>query len=466
MKRMMVEKPVVLPASKARFVLALWLCGLTGVLYLDRICMAQAIVPMQKDLNLSNTQLSWIGIAFSLAYGLFEIPSGRWGDRFGSRLVLTRIVLWWSAFTALTGVCTGFYSLFLVRFLFGAGEAGAFPNAARVITRWFPTNERGRVQGFMLAAAQMGAVLAPAATAQLIERIGWQGSFFVFGAMGIVWALGFWWWFRDDPGMHPSVNAKELAHLRDGETSTAEVVHAPIPWKEALTNRGILTLCAIMILGAFYTYLIYVWFPKYLQNARGVDNIKAGYLTSLVIGGSALGMLLGGWLADRIPHWTGDAIRGRRYLAMGCYLFAAVFLFTGTRLDDPLMFSIAWGLSFFSMHITLPNWWLIAMPQCGAHVGSLSGLMNGIGFIGAMGSQWFVGFYTDSRKAAGYLGRDQWDPMFDVYAGVLVLGAIAWWSYRYTPLNDPHPAGPKGPTGGSPAGPESAADILETSTLG
>ncbi len=422
--------------TKARLILALWLCGLTGVLYLDRICMAQAIVPIQRDLNLSNTQISIVGMAFTLAYGLFEIPSGRWGDRFGSRLVLTRIVVWWSIFTAFTGICNGFYALVLMRFMFGVGEAGAFPNAARVITRWFPRFERGRVQGLMLAAAQFGAVLAPAATAQLIERIGWQWTFALFGWLGILWALGFWLWFRDDPADHPGVNTKELTHIRGGMEETIPPAHGPIPWKAALSNRGVLTLCCIMILGAFYTYLIYVWFPKYLQNARGLDNIRAGNMTSLVIAGSALGMLLGGWLGDRMGKWTSDTVSARRYLGMFCYLMAAVFLFIGARCNDPLVFSIFWGLSFFSMHITLPNWWLLAMPQCGAHVGSLSGLMNGIGFLGAMGSQWFVGFYTDGRKAAGFEGRDQWDPMFDVYVVVLLIGAVAWWSYRYRPVED------------------------------
>lgn len=156
----------------------------------------------------------------------------------------------------------------------------------------------------------------------------------------------FWWWFRDDPAQHLGVNSAELSHIREALKESIPPVHGPIPWKAALSNRGVLTLCGIMILGAFYTYLIYVWFPKYLQNARGVDNIRAGNLTSLVIAGSALGMLLGGWLGDRIGHWTRDTVTARRYLGMSCYLVAAAFLFIGARCDDSLWFSIFWGLSF------------------------------------------------------------------------------------------------------------------------
>ena len=155
-------------------------------------------------------------MAFSLAYGLCEIPTGRMGDRFGSRTVLTRIVVWWSIFTGLTGACSGLLTLVIVRFLFGAGEAGAFPNAARVIARWYPVHERGRVQGVMLAAAQFGAVLAPVGAAQLIEHLGWRWSFGVFGLLGVAWAVGFWWWFRDDPAEHSAVNAAELAVIHAG----------------------------------------------------------------------------------------------------------------------------------------------------------------------------------------------------------------------------------------------------------
>ena len=417
----------------ARFVLAVWLCGLAAILYLDRICMSQDVDPIQKELKLTNTQISYVLMAFSLAYGLFEIPTGRMGDRFGSRTVLTRIVVWWSVFTALTGVATGFLSLLLVRFLFGVGEAGAFPNVARVLARWFPLHERGRVQGVMLAAAQFGAVLAPIGAASLIEQVGWRWSFAVFGLVGVVWAIGFWWWFRDDPAGHPSMNSAELAIIRaDGPQANLEP--GPIPWRAVVTNRGIIALSSIMVFGAFYTYFFYSWFPKYLTAARGVGNLEAGRISSIVLAGSAVGMLLGGWLADRLLKWSTDPLAARRYLGVGCYLTAALCLFLGIRCDHPMALALLWGASFCAMHVTLPNWWSVAIPQCGRHVGALFGLMNGMGVIGAMASQWFVGAFSDWRASQGYTGREQWDGMFDVYTGVLVLAAVAWWSYRDRPL--------------------------------
>lgn len=426
-------KPVRL--SRTRFVLVFWLCGLTGILYLDRICMSQAVVPIQAELGLSNTEISYVLMAFTLAYGLFEIPTGRMGDRFGSRKVLTRIVLWWSVFTALTGTCSGFFTLLTVRFLFGAGEAGAFPNAFRVIARWFPLRERGRVQGVMLAAAQFGAVLAPLGAAWLIELVGWRWSFGVFGSVGVAWAVGFWLWFRDDPAEHADVTAAELAVIHDNQTPPA-LEPGPVPWRAVLTNRGVLALSLIMVFAAFYTYFFYSWFPKYLSAARGMGNVETGTLASLVLIGSAVGMLDGGWLADRISKRAAHPVNARRHLAIVCYLTASACLFLGIRCDSPYALAALWGASFCAINLTLPNWWSVAVPQSGRHVGALSGLMNGAGVIGAMASQWFVGAFSDYRAEGGYSGREQWDPMFDVYSGVLVLAGVAWWYYRFRPLED------------------------------
>lgn len=421
------------PPTRTRYVLVAWLCGLSAILYLDRVCMSQAVDPIQKELGLSNTEISLVGMAFSLAYGLFEIPTGRLGDRYGSRSTLVRIVVWWSVFTALTGAATGFVALLAVRFLFGAGEAGAFPNAARVVARWFPVGERGRVQGLMLGSAQLGAVAAPAGAAALIGGLGWRWTFLVFGSLGVFWAVVFWRWFRDDPADHPRVNAGELAVIR--ATGAAPPPHAdPIPWAAVVVNRGILALSGVMICGSFFTYFFYTWFPKYLIAARGFQNQDAGWNASFVQVGAATGMLAGGWLADRIPRWSADAVRLRRRVCVACYLLAAASLYAGIRCDDGAALTALFAVALGVMHVTLPNWWSVAIPQAGRHVGALFGLMNGVGVVGAMASQFFAGAFADWQKARGRTGRDQWDPMFDLYVGVLVLGGVAWSLYRYRPL--------------------------------
>lgn len=430
-------EPSDLTPTRARFVVAAWLCGLSGILYLDRICMGQAVVPIQIELGLSNSAMSLVLMSFTLAYGLFAVPAGWWGDRKGPRSVLAQIVLAWSLFTALTGAATGLLTLVLARFLFGAAEAGAFPNAAKVMARWFPPGERGRVQGIMLAFAQVGAVAAPAATAHLIDAAGWRWVFLTYGALGAVWAVGFWFWFRDTPAAHTGVNAAELAVIRAGaETENADP--GPVPWGAVATNRGIVVLSCVMVFGAFYTYFFYSWFQKYLHASRGVENVEAGNLTSLIMGCSAVGMLVGGWLADRLSNCA-NPVAARRYLGVCCYLVAAACMFLGVRQDDALSLAALWGASFCVMHVTLPNWWSCAIPQAGRHTATLFGLMNGLGVFGALVSQGFVGVFADWQASRGLSGREQWDPIFDVYVCALLANAVAWWLYRFTPLPEPPP---------------------------
>src|SRR5262249_12202899 len=182
--------------TRVRFGVLAFLAAMTFVLYLDRACIGQALPVIQRELSLSETNKAAILNAFALAYALFEIPAGRWGDRFGSRGVLTRIVVWWSIFTALTGAAWGFLMLVVVRFLFGAGEAGALPNAARVLREWFPDSSRARAQGLVTAAMMLGGATAPWASQQLINIVGWRWTFVAFAMCGVVWAIAFYVWFR------------------------------------------------------------------------------------------------------------------------------------------------------------------------------------------------------------------------------------------------------------------------------
>jgi MFS family permease len=460
-------QPITLPPPiRARYLLALWLCGLAAILYLDRICLAQALVPIKSELNLTNTAASAVAMAFTLAYGLFAVPTGRLGDRFGPRAVLAGSVVAWSLFTGLTGLTTGLLSLLLVRFLFGATEAGAYPNAAKVMSSWYPVGERGRVQGLMLAAGQIGAVIAPAAASYLIALGGWRWMFGGFALLGFLWAMGFWLWFRDDPARHSAVSPAELAEIRAG-APPPPIDPGPVPWGAVFTNRGILVLGLIMIIGAFYTYFFYTWFQTYLQEARGVGNVVTGWLAALVNAGSAVGMIGGGWVADRIPHWTTDPIRARRYLGVASYLVAAACLFAGIRCDDPLALALLWGAAFCAMHVTLPNWWSIVIPQSGWHVGAVFGLTNGVGVIGAMASQYFVGVFADWQASRGLTGRAQWDPLFDVYVVVLLAGAVAWWLYRFTPLEQAaHPPSSTPDDTEPPAVDEHPTGIVASSSRG
>jgi ACS family glucarate transporter-like MFS transporter len=444
--------------TRARYVTVFWLCSMSAVLYLDRVGWAQAAPRIQDEFRLTNTQVSYLHMAFTIAYALFEVPTGHWGELIGARAILTRITVWWSIFTALTGAGAGFWSLLIVRFLFGAGEAGAYPNAARVYTRWFPIHERGRCQGLMLSVALIGGAASPFVAAKLIELVGWRLTFAVFGGIGIFWATGFWLWFRDDPGKHAAVNASELALIRAGGGTAPPAIRPSVPWGRVFTNSGIYILSFLIMVSSFNAYFYFSWFTKYLQSAHGQSNVQSGKLTSLALAGGALGMLLGGVIADRFVKSGKSPIGRRKIFCSGAFATAAFVLWIAvnpkttdflssisvvSRIAEilnvgatPLVLSALAAFSCFCVQTALPNWWSSAIEQSGRYVGTLFGLMNMIGSFGAVASQYFVGWFADRQKALNLSGRAQWDPMFHLYIGALIIGSFGWMIYHCKPLEE------------------------------
>jgi len=422
----MANEPPAERPTRARLIVLIFLCAMAFILYLDRICMSKAVPKIQEQYpEISDTRMSFILMAFTLAYGIFEVPTGRWGDRFGSRKVLVRIVAWWSAFTALTGACWNFWSFIAVRFLFGAGEAGAYPNAVRICTRWYPAKERGRVLGLIQAFALVGGLVSPIVAAYLIQHLGWRSAFVIFGAVGVVWAVGFYLWFRDDPATHSSVNDAELRIIRsDGIAETPR--HESIPWAAVFQCPTIWLLGLIISCSSFNSYLYFSWYPKYLEKGRSVDPIESGWLAGMVLGAGALGTATGGFAADIFRRQAGNLRAAHRNFAMLVYLAAAVAVITSRYCDNARWSAGFAALSCFFMMNQQAIWWNAATEVSGKHVGALFGLMNSLGVIGAMASQFFFGWFSDFRVARGFTGRAQFDPAFWIYGALLVLAALCW----------------------------------------
>jgi MFS family permease len=413
------------PPTRVRYTVLAFLGVLALILYVDRICISKAVTDIELELKISDTAMGFVLAAFTLAYCLFEVPAGAWGDRYGSRGVLTRIVVWWSVFTALTGTAGGLVSLLLIRFLFGAGEAGAFPNTARILARWFPAARRGPAQGVITTMALIGAAVSPTIAAYLIKAVGWRWAFAIFSLPGFVWAVAFYRWYRDNPATHPSVNEAERQFI-GGPSANADIEHPRIPWRRVLTSANIWLLGGVVACSAFNTYLYFSWYPTYLEKGRGVGPITSGWLSSLVLAGGAIGGILGGFLSDALIHATGDRRASRR--GLGCLALASggALLLVGLHIDDPLVAAAWTALSMLSVNMTLASWWGAVADISGRHVGALFGLMNSLGGIGAIASQLFMGRFADWMGDLGFHGRAQWDPAFYVYAGILFLGAFGW----------------------------------------
>jgi len=441
------------PPTRARYVVLAFLAALVFVLYLDRVCIARAALSMEDELGLSHAQMGYIFGAFTIAYGLFEVPTGRWGDRFGSRGVLTRIVLWWSVFTALTG-CVAKFSwdsgrsiefalgsfsrdiplafntfvlLVILRFLFGAGEAGALPNVARVVERWASPHERGIAQGVILTAMQIGGAAAPVFTDELIQHIGWRLSFAFYGCLGVIWGVLFYRWYRDDPAEHPAVNQTERMLLaRSQKDAPQGDSHPPIPWRMVLSSANVWLLGLIMTSSAFASYMYMFWLPTYFKEAHNVNEETAARLQALVLVGAAGGSFCGGYLSTRVVRWTGENRWSRRLLGFAMLASAAALLGASVLCASPLQTGLVVATAAFFGHAHIGNWWAATFEISGRHLGALFGLVNSLGVPGAFGSPIFMGEFADYRKGLGFTGRERWDPAFFVYAGVLLLGAICW----------------------------------------
>ncbi|MCE9533242.1 MAG: MFS transporter [Planctomycetes bacterium] len=427
-----------------RFAVLTYLCLLTFILYLDRVCIGQAGPAIQREMGLTEKELGYVYASFTLAYGLFMAAAGRLGDRFGSRGVLVAIVLWWSAFTALTGACTGFLMLIVVRFIFGAGEAGALPNCARILNRWFPAESRGLPQGLLNTAALVGGAIAPFAAARcmdLLDRelapffiehfgaapVGWRWTFVLFGILGLIWAAFFWLVFRDDPAIHPKVNDAEREYIARGrEKEGPSGPQPPVPWKIVLSSRNVWLLGLIVSCASFASYLYMFWFPAYLQKGRGIEKVQSGDYASLVLMGGALGSVVSGLLSDKVTRLTGGKKRSRSYIGSTALFSASMALLVATHCESTLLFSLIVSLAFFLMMTQIATWWGAVSDISGMHMGTLFGLMNSMGVVGGIGAQVFFGWMADKKSKQGFTGRAQWDPALDYFVMALILGSISW----------------------------------------
>src|SRR5258706_5433898 len=223
-----------------RYRILLFLFSLLFVTYLDRITIGLVGKRIISEFHLTNTQFGWVLSAFSLAYAIFEIPSGIMGDRKGQKVVLIRIVLWWSLFTALTGVATGLLSLIIIRFLFGMGEAGALPTTSGVISRWLPVTELSRGISVSLVGQITGAALAPFIVVPLAATFGWRTTFFVNGFIGLLWVIVCVRWFRNNPSEMKGITEEEKNFIEKNRCITSH--RQDISWKKILKNRSLLAL--------------------------------------------------------------------------------------------------------------------------------------------------------------------------------------------------------------------------------
>lgn len=399
-------------ARRKRHGVLVLLVALGTITFLDRLCIAVAGPRMQAELGISPERWGWVLGAFVLAYGAFEMPTGALGDRLGQRRVLMRVVVWWSVFTCLTGAVSGFWPLVAVRFLFGIGEAGAYPNISGSIARWFPATERARTQGFVWAASRLGGALAPLLVVPIQQAYGWRAAFAVFGAVGMAWAVVWWTWYRDWPAEQPGITAEELAEIGTGRP---EAGHEAAPWEAILRSGQLWRIVVMYWCYAFGSWFYFSWLHTYLVRGRGFTESEMGIFAALPFVMGALGNVAGGYLSDGMVRRLGVR-RGRRVvgavsLACGAGLILATALTPG-KTAAVLLLSLGFGV----MDLMLPSAWAICLDIGGRHAGVVSGAMNTAGQLGGFVCTVLFGYVV---KATG--SHDA--PLF-VIAGMVAASAL------------------------------------------
>jgi MFS family permease len=413
------------------------LCVLSFLTYYDRQCIVRAQESIQSALAISDGQMGLVLGAFWLAYSLFEIPSGWLGERMGARITLTRIVLAWSLFTALTGAATGFVTLLAYRFLFGVGEAGAYPNMARIQSRWLPLAERARAGGVLWLSARWGAAFAPlifgaitrqieslqaaAVSAGALEGLAaipsWRLGFVVSGLLGVLWCLAFYPWFREDPTAKSSVTPAELRHILDGRGEVASHSHIPGVWRRLFASPSLCAMAAYYVFGSFGWSFYVSWMPRYMKEVHGVafEKSEASSAWPLVCGGIAC--LLGGVFSDAVVRRTGWRRLGRAMFPVcGCLVAAGAMLaipHVTTQREATILMCIA--AAAFDLG-QAANWASI-VDIGGRHAALAMGLINMIGNLGAA-AQPYVG--------ARIFNTFGWNALFCVYAASFLLAMTTW----------------------------------------
>ncbi len=352
------------------------------VMYLDRLCIAVAGPRMQKDLGISPSHWGWVIGAFTLAYAMFEIPSGMLGDRIGARKVLTRIVLWWSAFTAMTGAVSSFPVLLGVRFLFGAGEAGSFPNCASVLGRWIPATERARASSVIWLATAIGGALTPLLVVEMQKSYGWRMPFFVFAALGILWSAFWYGWYRDRP--------RDQAEVHQAEVPT----HPPVPWAKVLRNGNFIRLLLMYHTYCWGAYFYLSWLPTYLQIGRGLTEDQMKIASSLPSWAAIVGLLGGGFLSDRLASTHSLRLARCSVGAAGLVISGlSLALATVTKSNYWAVALLTFGLGVMDM--MLPVSWSICVDMAREHAGAISGAMNTAGQLGSLVSSVAFGYWVE-----------------------------------------------------------------------
>lgn len=415
------------PPTKVRYLVLAWFCAAAIIAYVHRNSTGIAAERIQVDLSLTDKQVGYLHSAFFLGYAIFQLPSGWLGHIWGTRLGLFIFAVLWSMATAWIGLANGIFLLIVARVFSGIAQAGLFPCCASSISKWFPEHQRSLPNGFLGSSMSVGAVISSALTGWLLDPSGWganwQHLFLIYSIPGLVWAGGFYLWFRDNPEDHPSVNEQELQVIQLGRAprATGALESRSTPWKAIFTSTSMMLICGQQFFRAAGNVFFVSWFPRYLRETHSLSIEQTGYLTSMPLLGVVLGGLIGGPFADYVQVRTGSRRWSRQFLGALSQYLCALAIFASYFISDPVMAVLVISAGTFAFAFGSCAAYTVTIDMAGDHVAPVFSTMNMAGNIGATVCPLIVGWLVDE---AGFAMAWQHIPF--VFVGIYFGAAICW----------------------------------------
>jgi MFS family permease len=417
------------PPTHVRYGVLAFACALAVVTYVQRLGFSAGLPEIGDSFHLDANQKAGLGTVWLVAYGLFQVPGGLLGDRWGRRPVLTAMVLIWSLLTAGVGLAVllppawslPFLFLLAMRFLFGGVQAGGFPVLGRIIADWMPVTERGFAQGCIWTLSRFGGFLIPLVLPFLFALFGnWPIPFVLLGVLGALWCLAFWPWFRDRPEQMVRVNRGERELIEAGRPAVGGRAHA-VPWSGMLRSMTVWSLCLMYgFVGFSGNFFTSGMLPVYLRDHRHLGSDPRAWLTGLPLLGGAAACVLGGFASDRLIRRWSSRRWGRRAAGMLGLSLAGLALLSTVWVQNVWLLGLLLTLAFFGNDLAMGPAWASCADVGERYTGTVSGAMNMIGaFFGAAGTV-LAGYLFQSGDAALV------ELVFFVYAAVYGLAALCW----------------------------------------
>lgn len=350
------------------------------ITYLDRVCIGLLGTRIQDEFHLSNKQFGWALAAFALAYALFEIPSGILGDRIGQRAVFIRIVIWWSLFTVLTGFTTGLVSLIIVRFLFGMGEAGVFPTTSGTVSRWFPASETARSVNVTTFAQSVGLCIAPLFIIPLAASLGWRSTFYINGAIGLLWVWVCYAWFKNDPLEVTGISENERSYIVANRIFKKTSRHFSL--RSIFKSRSLMAISAIHFCACWGFYFFISWLPIYLQRGRHFSEHDSKLVIFSIFAMGIAVTMAGGHFADWLVRKKG-LLFARRSMGMTILGGSAISLFITAFTSSNVVVIISLVVAYLFFPLNNTNNYSVCIDIGRNNAGAVAGVMNFSGQIGA-----------------------------------------------------------------------------------